>query len=331
MTTLTILFLLEVLLLVYVATRAVRYLASPSPTLRGAILTAGSLLVGMLAVTEPVEIVLRGPGATTVALPTVLKHLSILGCAVGVLLMALAQRSRYRPRGEALLWVVFVTAAAAIVVLHAVPGGGGHVTSVDYVEWSHSQPLLLVAMLVTYVGGLVASLGLVFVVWPLRLRTPTGRGMAIMAAGALVLAGWCVVRISYSWQSYFGTDAPTDEDFALTQLLSVLGMLLLTIGLIWSTGEADARAWAHWRRFRTLHGRIVEILPEVRRQSDLRLGFDAWVLDRAVEVLDGLHQIERVTGAETGFPHPPEAISEGEMTEVAARLGRNYREEKAWA
>ncbi|MGX1598942.1 hypothetical protein ACWIDS_17995 [Dietzia maris] len=331
MTTLVVLILLEVVLGAYVGTRVLRYSAAPSPTLRGAILTAGSLLVAMLAVTEPVEVLLRGPGASTVAMPTVLKHLGILGCAVGVLLMALAQRKRYRPQVEYAIWAVFGAAGVSMVVLHVVPGGGGHRTSVDYVEWSHTQPLLLLAMLIAYIGGLVASIGLLVVIWPPRLQTAAGRGLSIMACGSVLLAGWCVVRVQYLWQSTIATDSPADEDFLITQLLSVVGMLLLTVGLVWSTAEADLVAWRHWRKFRELHARVVEVLPEVRRRSDARLGFDTWVVDRAVELLDGLHQIEQVAGTETGFPRPPETVSEGEMTAVAERLGRAYREDKAWA
>lgn len=331
MTTLVVLILLEVVLSIYLVTRVLRYTVTPSPTLRGAMLAAGSLLLGMLTVTEPVEVILRGPDAAVVAVPTLLKHLTLLGCAVGVLLMALAQRTQYRPRIEYVIWAVFGAAAVAMVVLHAVPGGGGHRTSVDYVEWSHTQPLLLVAMLIAYVGGLVACIGFLAIIWPLGVQTAAGRGLSIMAFGSLLLAGWCVVRVHYLWQSTTATDAPAEEDFLITQLLSLVGILLLTVGLVWSTAEADFVAWRHWRRFRELHARVITVLPEVRRRSTIRLGFDTWVVDRAVELLDGLHQIERVAGTETGFPRPPAAVSDGEMTAVADRMGRAYRKDKAWA
>lgn len=326
MTTLIVLIVLELVLGTYVLTRLLRYSALPSPTLRGAILTAAALLVGMLAVTEPVEVLLRGPGAATVAVPTVLKHLGILGAGVGVLLMALAQGTRYRQKIERAIWAIFVASAGALVVLHSLPGGGGHLTSVDYVEWSHTQPLLHVAMLITYIGGLVASIGMLVVIWPPRWKTAAGRGLSIMAVGLIAFAGWCAVRLRFLWQSSASTDAPGGGDFLLTQLLSVVGMLLVTVGLVWSTAETDFVAWRHWIGFRDLHARVTNALPEVRRRSDVRLGLDTWVNDRAVELLDGLHQIERLSGPETGFPIPPETVSEGEMTAVAARMGRDNRE-----
>lgn len=324
--TLIVLFVLELLLFAYIISRILRAQMAPNPVLRAATLTSIALFVGMLSVTRPVEDVLSGPGSATIGAPTMLKHLSILGCAAGVLLMALAQREREQPKAERAVWLCFAAAAAPVIALHVVAGGGGQVTSVDYVEWSHSQPVLLAAMLIVYIAGLIASLGFFVVIWPLRLGTAAGRGLAIMAVGAALLAAWCVVRLTYLWSAASVTSPPpSDAEFLVTQLLSVMGMLLLTLGLLWSTVEADVTAWCHWRRFRVLNARVLEFLPEVRRSSDRRMGLDAWVLDRAIEVLDGLHQIKRIGGDETGFPQPPDEVSAGEVTAVVAQLGSDYR------
>src|SRR5699024_12443364 len=145
-----------------------------------------------------------------------------------------------------------------------------------------------------------------------------------LALGALLSAGWCCMRVRYRVESVVSSSTPQDGDFFITQLLSLSGVLLLTIGLVWSTAEADVSAWSDWRKFRALNCRVLEVVPEVRRGSDRRLGFDAWVWDCAIEVLDGLYQLERVCGVRTGFPRAPERVSNGEMTAVAADLGRRY-------
>lgn len=324
MITLVLLLVLEIVLVGYIASRIVRHQATPTPTLRAATLTASALLLTMLSVTEPFEVVMRGPAALTVWGPTLLKHLGILGCGAGVLLMTLAQRQLHRAAAEMAVWLWFSASAVAVVVLHIVAGGGGQRTSVEYVEWSHTQPLLVAAMLVSYVGGLAASIGVLAVIWPLHLRSSAGRGLAIMALGALLSAGWCFMRLRYLGEAVASSSTPQDGDFLITQLLSLSGVLMLTIGLVWSTAEADVSAWSDWRQFRALNWRVLEVVPEVRRGSDRRLGFDTWVSDRAIEVLDGLHQIERISGVQTGFPRAPERVSNGEMTAVVADLGRQY-------
>lgn len=320
-----VLIALEVILVAYIVSRLVRYKATPNPTLRAATLTAIALLLAMLSVTEPVEVHLRGPNGVTVGVPTLIKHLGILGCGAGVLLMALAQRRIQRVWAETLVWLWFSVSAVAVIVLHLLAGGGGHQTSIDYVEWSHSQPLLLAAMMITYVGGLFASVGIVAVIWPLHLRSPAGRGLAIMATGALLFAAWCVLRMAYLREAAVAAVPPVGTDLRLTQELSLVGLLLLTVGLVWSTAEADLAAVYHWHRFRRLSSRVLEVIPEVRRKSDHRLGFDTWVSDRAVEVLDGLHQIENIAGRESGFPRAPDSVSSGEVTAVAADLGDEHR------
>lgn len=325
MITLAILLVLELILIGYIVSRILRYQVAPNPTLRAATLTAISLLLAMLSVTEPVELVLRGPDGMTVGLPTLLKHLGLLGCGAGVLLMALAQRQIQRAWEEMMVWVWFSLSAVAVIVLHLQVGGGGHRTSVDFVVWSHSQPELVAAMMVAYVGGLAASLGVFAVIWPLNLRAAAGRGLAIMAVGAFLSAGWCGLRIKYVIEAVQGTTPPDGGDFLVTQLLSVCGLLLLNIGLVWSTAEADFSALRHWRHFRVLNRRVIEVLPEVKRTSDYRLGIDAWIFDRAVEVLDGLHQIQQNSSGSTGFPQAPEAVGAGEMTKVVADMGRQYQ------
>lgn len=324
MIALIILITLEVILVGYIVTRVLRYQVTPSPTLRAATLTAISLLLAMLSVTEPVEVVLRGPDSIAVGIPTVLKHLGILGCGAGVLLMALAHRQIHRAAAEMAVWLWCTTSAVAVVVLHVLAGGGGYKTSVEYVGWSHSQPLLVAAMALSYLGGLAASLGVFAVIWPLHLRSAAGRGLAIMAIGALLSASWCFLRLKYLGEAVTSTTMPADSDFLVTRLVSLAGLLLLTLGLVWSTAEADVSAWRHWRRFRGLSQRVLEVVPEVRRRSDRRLGFDAWVADRAVEVLDGLHQIESVSDGQSGFPRDPERVSAGEVAATAAKLGRDY-------
>lgn len=323
--TLVILIVLELLLLAYIISRILRAQVAPNPVLRAATLTSIALFVGMLSVTGPIEVVLSGPGSATIGAPTLLKHLSILGCAAGVLLMALAQREHDDPKAERAVWFCFAAAGVPVIVLHVIAGGGSQMTSVGYVEWSHSQPVLLAAMLIVYIGGLIASLGFFAVIWPLRLGTAAGRGLAIMAVGAALLAAWCFVRLAYLWSAASITSPPpSDAEFLVTQLLSVVGMLLLTLGLLWSTVEADLTAWRHWRRFRQLNARVIMVLPEIQRTSDRRLGFDSWVFDRAIEVLDGLHHFERVAGSESGFPKAPRNVSDGEITAEVARVAANW-------
>lgn len=324
MIVLLFLLVMEAALAIYIATRVMRNRVLPSPTLRAAILTASSLLAGMISVTAPFENLLDGPDGATIWLPTLLKHLGLLGCGVGVLLMGLAQRQINRAGAEASVWLWFTTSTIAVAVLHVVAGGNGLRTSVAYVEWSHSQPLLLVAMLIAYIGGLVASLGFFTVIWPLRLGSSTGRGLAIMVTGALFASGWCLARLDYLRRSVLLDSPPADGEFLVTQLLSLASIALLTAGLVWSTAEADLAALHNWSRFRGLSRRVLEVVPEVRRESDRRLGFDTWVSDRAVEVLDGLHQIALVGGARTGFPVPPDTVGDAEVSAVVAGLGRDY-------
>lgn len=324
MIVLGVLVVVVAMLTVYVATRFLRYQALPTPALRAAILTSVSLLAAVLSVTEPVEVVLRGPDQVTVWLPTLLKHLGLLGCGVGVLLMGLAQRQVQRLSAELGVWAWFALSWVAVVVLHLLAGGGGWSTSVEYVQWSHSQPLLIAGMLVAYVGGLLASLGFFVVIWPLRVGSPAGRGLAIMAVGAAFAVGWCVARLEFVRRSVMDDAAPSGGDLALTKVMSVSAIALLTVGLIWSTGEADARALRHWRDFRALHRRLLAVTPEVARTSDRRLGIDSWVNDRAVEVLDAEHQIRRTAGEFTGFPTAPERVGTSELSAVAAQMGRTY-------
>lgn len=324
MIVLALLLAMEALLAAYIVTRVKRARVLPSPTLRAAILTASSLLAGMVAVTSPFEALLDGPAVAVIWLPTLLKHLSLLGCGVGVLLMGLAQRQVQRPGAEVGVWIWFTSSSIAVAVLHAVVGGNSLRTSVDYVEWSHSQPLLIVAMLISYVGGLIASLGFFTVIWPLRLRSPAGRGLAIMAVGALFALFWCVGRIEFLRQAVLLDSTPAGDQLLVTQVFSLVAILLLTVGLVWSTAEADIVALRYWLKFRALSKRVLEVVPEVARQSDRHLGFDDWVADRAVEVLDGLHQIASVGGTRTGFPVPPDSIGDAEVAAVVAGLGRDY-------
>ena len=326
MITLTILIALEVILVGYIGSRLARLQVAPTPMLRATTLTAVSLLLAMFSVTEPVEMVLRGPGSIAVGVPTVLKSLGILGCGGGVLLMGLAQRKVQRPWAEALVWTWASTSALAVIILHITAGGGGHDTSVDFVAWSHSQSELVAAMMVAYVGGLLASLGFITVVVPLNMRSAAGRGLALIVVGALLSATWTAFRIWYVLEATTANELPDDGDLVLTQMLSVVGLVLINIGLVWSTAEADVVAFNNWRQFRDLHSRVVEVLPEVQRSSDVRLGVDTWISDRAVELLDGLHQIEQASVGATGFPAAPQAVSVGDVTSVAAGLGRQYQE-----
>lgn len=323
--TLGILVVFEAFLAAWLVTRVLRYRVLPSPTLRAAVLTAASLLAAMLSVTEPVEVLLRGPGAGLVWVPTLLKHLGLLGCGAGVLLMGLAQRPSPRVRTEIGVWAWFAVSAVAVTVLHIVAGGGGQRVSVDYVEWSHGEPLVQVAMALSYVGGLLASLGLFAVVWPLRVDSPTGRGLVIVAVGAAFAAGWSLMRIDYLRQTIWGKSPPADGDFLVTQLVSLAAIGLLTIGLLWSTVEADVRALRFWRDFRELHNALLAEVSAARRHSDYRLGIDAWVDDRAVEALDARHQWARHGGAGSGFPEAPANVGRSEVSAVVSRMGRRYK------
>lgn len=326
MSVLLILVCLEILMAGYIATRILRHQVAPTPVLRATILTSVAVLIGLLSVTEPVEALLRAGGAL-VWLPTLLKHLSILGCCAGVLLLAMAARDQHRRRVDAAVWTLLVVFSVAVALLQISAGGGGESTSVDYVEWSHSQWAVRLAMLITYIGGLGACLGLMFVLWPLNVRTAAGRGLTIVASATPFLAGWCVLRMRYLWAASQSLTLPSDQELLVTQMLSLAGGLLLTVGLVWSTTESDLRALKHWRQFRALNHRVVAAVPAVRKSSDLRFGVDMWVHDRAIEVLDALHQIHKTSGEEdTGFPNPPAQVSDSELTAVVAGLGQRTRE-----
>jgi len=322
--TIAFLLLLEALLTVYLVTRLVRATVAPSPMLSGMIVTAGSLLVAMLAVTEPVEVVLRGPGSAWVWVPTWFKHLALLGGATGVLLMGLA----HRPRPEGVLarrvWAAFLLVSLAVTVLTVAAGSAGQTSSVDYVQWSHTQPLLQTAMALAYVGGFIASVGFVMVGSPRRLESPTERGLAIVTVGAVSTGVWCVLRSEYLARVIREGSVPDGGDLLVTKVISLLGVLLLITGLLWSTAEGDVRAWRCWRDFRDLHDRALQLVPEARRPAERRLGFDAWVTDRAVEMLDALHQVERVAPSRSGLPSAPTAVSGDELYAVAGDLGRRY-------
>lgn len=324
MIVLLVLFVLEILMVGYIATRLLRNQVAPTPVLRATILTSVAVLLGLLSVTEPIEVVLRAGGAI-IWLPTLLKHLSILGCCGGVLLLAMAERGQPHRRAEVAVWTLLAAFSVIVTVLHLSAGGGGTETSVDYVEWSHSKSALRLAMLITYIGGLGACVGLLFVLWPLNVKTAAGRGLTIVAAATPFLAGWCILRTRYLWAASQSMTLPSDQELLITQLLSLTGGLLLTIGLIWSTAESDLHALRHWRKFRVLNERAIETVPAVRKNSDLRFGLDMWVHDRAIEVLDALHQIQRNSGDRpTGFPRPPLEVSDSELTAVVAGLGKDY-------
>lgn len=321
-----ILVCLEILMAGYIATRVFRHQVAPTPVLRATILTSVAVLFGLLSVTEPVEGLLRA-GGTFVWVPTLLKHLSILGCCAGVLLLTLAARDRNRRRAETAVWALLIIFSVAVALLHIKAGGGGASTSVAYVEWSHSQAAVRLAMLITYIGGLGACLGLVLVLLPLNVSTAAGRGLTIVASATPLLAAWCILRMRYLWAASQSLTMPSDQELLVTQLLSLAGGLLLTVGLIWSTAESDLRALLHWGQFRALNHRIVAAVPSARKSSDLRFGVDMWVQDRAIEVLDALHQIHKTSEEhDTGFPHPPAQLSDSELTAVVAGLGRRIQE-----
>lgn len=326
MIVLLVLLALEILMAGYIATRFLRYQVAPTPVLRATTFTSVAVLIGLMSVTEPIEAVLRAGGAL-VWLPTLLKHLSILGCCAGVLLLALAERGRHNGRAESAVWALLIVVSLTVAGLHVSAGGGGMLTSVDYVEWSHSVGTLRVAMVIAYIGGLGACAGLLFVLWPLDLRTAAGRGLAILASATPFLAGWCLLRMRYVWAASQSMTLPSDQELLVTQLLSLAGGLLLTVGLIWSTAETDVAALRHWRQFRSLNHRALDVVPAVRKHSDFRFGVDMWVHDRAIEVLDALHQIQRTTGhRDTGFPRPPAQVSDSELTAVVADLGKRHSE-----
>lgn len=278
----------------YLASRMVRYSVNRSPALRANILASIGVLIASLSVTEPFERVVIT--AASVAVPTTMKSVACVWCCGAVLLIASANESwprRRRLRFDFGVYLVTILVGATLVLLAIQGGAGDAVRSVDYVERAHSIPTLQASMLISYVFAFVASGVLIAIVLRANRSTPVGRGLTITAVGSLLFMCWAVGRVVFLVLAWRG-DAPDESEFVITKLLSLIGLAVFLVGLVWASAESDIRAWLAWRRFRGEHRAMGKIISWSRRRSDWRGGIDGWVNDRALELLDAEHLSKQI-------------------------------------
>lgn len=103
------------------------------------------------------------------------------------------------------------------------------------------------------------------------LGTPSGRGLAILACGVAVLASYAWIRGGYIVAARLGWVETSTYALDLTTQLALIGAVLTTFGLLWSSIEGVFRSQKQRRDFAELYMVVVkERWPGVIRGRGLR-------------------------------------------------------------
>lgn len=143
------------------------------------------------------------------------------------------------------------------------------------------------------------------------LSTPAGRGLAILACGVAVLASYAWIRGGYIAAARIGWVETSTYALNLTTQLALIGAVLTTVGLLWSSIEDIFRSRKRRRDFAELYTVVVkERWPGVIRDSWTSFDPSRRTADRASEVLDALSmQADADKLPEWGLPATPELIA----------------------
>ena len=177
-----------------------------------------------------------------------------------------------------------------------------------------------------FVMGVAAALCTVITVVILLgwdLSTPSGRGLAILAPGVAVLAAYAWIRAGYIVAARVGWVEHATGALDLTTQLALVGVVLTTVGLLWSSIEGLFRSQAQRRDFAGLYGVVVrDRWPGVIRDSWASLDPARRIADRASEVLDALSMQAGADGLpERGGPATPDTIARWVWTGESGDLG----------
>jgi len=152
-------------------------------------------------------------------------------------------------------------------------------------------------------------------------RTATGRGLMVLCPGVFLLTVYAGMRITYVLAASTGAIDPTPRVFDITQVLALVGVLMVTIGVLWPTMALWTAARRALRNFVELHEVLTTRWPGVVRPSWEGSGATDRVADRATEVMDALSIAAHAAGLPHGAPIPedeaPVAIVEWIITGLA--------------
>ncbi|QYB00034.1 hypothetical protein I1A62_02650 (plasmid) [Rhodococcus sp. USK10] len=150
------------------------------------------------------------------------------------------------------------------------------------------------------------------------IRTATGRGLMVLCPGVLVLTVYAGMRIIYVLAAHTGAIDPTPRVFDITQVLALVGVLMVAIGVLWPTIAHWVAARRALRDFLELHRALTAHWTGVVRPSWEGSSATDRVADRAAEVMDALSVASRAEGLPDGDPLPkekaPVAIAEWILT-----------------
>lgn len=143
------------------------------------------------------------------------------------------------------------------------------------------------------------------------LGTPSGRGLAILACGVAVLASYAWIRGGYIVAARLGWVETSTYALDLTTQLALIGAVLTTLGLLWSSIEGVFGSQKQRRDFAELYTVVVkERWPGVIRGSWASFDPSRRTADRANEVLDALSMQADVDKLpEHGLPATPESVA----------------------
>ncbi|UPK66443.1 hypothetical protein MYP14_25555 (plasmid) [Rhodococcus pyridinivorans] len=143
------------------------------------------------------------------------------------------------------------------------------------------------------------------------LGTPSGRGLAVLACGVAVLASYAWIRGGYIVAARLGCVETSTFALDLTTQLALIGAVLTTLGLLWSSIEGMFRSQKQHRDFAELYMVVVkQRWPGVVRDSWPSFDPSRRTADRASEVLDALSmQADADKLPEHGVPATAESVA----------------------
>lgn len=178
------------------------------------------------------------------------------------------------------------------------------------------------ATFVMAVAAVLCTVITVVVLLGWDLSTPSGRGLAILAGGVAVLASYAWIRGGYIAAARLEWVETSTSALDLTTRLALIGAVLTTIGLLWSSIEGIFRSHKQRRDFAELYTFMVkDRWPGVMRESWSSITPSRRISDRASEVLDALSmQADADDLPKSGDSATPEEIAQWVWTGEAGGI-----------
>lgn len=256
------------------------------------------------------------------------KHVIFLGICLGAALILVALRvpTDYAQRrwiAPLILGAVSVAAVSLILFFSATDvaqAASGYEFDERYAHLpGYAESAALVMVMAAVLCTMITIVGLLG--WDVR--TPQGRGLAIITPGLAILAAYCWMRAGYIVAARAGWIEPTPAVVDLSTRLVVVGILLTTLGMLWGNVENRVVRSVQWRDCAALYRELVgRRWRGVARPSHTAAGVRR-VEDRASEVLDALSMQARHDGLpeESERPVTPAMIAQWIRTGEVGPVG----------